>query len=61
MLLIGGETIRNFLLVLLVGIVAGTYSSIGVASQILVAWENRDLAKLWRKMRGQQELAAEAA
>jgi preprotein translocase subunit SecF len=61
MLLIGGETIRNSLLVLLVGIVAGTYSSIGVASQILVAWENRDFAKLWRKMRGQQELAAEAA
>ncbi|PFG73956.1 protein translocase subunit SecF [Tepidiforma thermophila] len=61
MLLIGGETIRNFLLVLLVGIVAGTYSSIGVASQVLVAWENGDLAKLWRKVRGQQKLAAEAA
>ncbi len=51
MLLIGGETIRNFLLVLLVGIVAGTYSSIGVASQVLVAWENRDLARFWRKLR----------
>lgn len=51
MLLIGGETIRNFLLVLLVGIVAGTYSSIGVASQVLVAWENRDLACFWRKLR----------
>jgi preprotein translocase subunit SecF len=51
MLLIGGETIRNFLLVLLVGIVAGTYSSIGVASQLLVAWENRDLVRFWRKLR----------
>lgn len=61
MLLIGGETIRNFLLVLLVGIVAGTYSSIGVASQVLVAWENRDLARFWRKIRGQQELAAAEA
>ncbi|WP_322794995.1 protein translocase subunit SecF [Tepidiforma sp.] len=61
MLLIGGETIRNFLLVLLVGIVAGTYSSIGVAAQVLVAWENRDLARFWRKLRGQGELAAEAA
>lgn len=61
MLLIGGETIRNFLLVLLVGIVSGTYSSIGVASQLLVAWENRDLARLWRRIRGQNELVAEAA
>jgi preprotein translocase subunit SecF len=62
MLLIGGETIRNFLLVLLVGIVAGTYSSIGVASQVLVAWENHDLARAWRKLRGQPaELAAETS
>ncbi len=61
MLLIGGETIRNFLLVLLVGIVSGTYSSIGVASQVLVAWENRDLVRLWRRIRGQRELVAEAA
>lgn len=61
MLLIGGETIRNFLLVLLVGIVAGTYSSIGVASQVLVAWENHDLARAWRRLRGGgAELAAEA-
>ncbi|WP_322819519.1 protein translocase subunit SecF [Tepidiforma sp.] len=61
MLLIGGETIRNFLLVLLVGIVAGTYSSIGVASQVLVAWENHDLARAWRRLRGgRAELAAEA-
>lgn len=52
MLLIGGETIRNFLLVLLVGIVAGTYSSIGVASQVLVAWERNDLARFWRRLRG---------
>ena len=52
MMLIGGETIRNFLLVLLVGIVAGTYSSIGVASQLLVVWENGDIGKFWRRLRG---------
>ena len=52
MMLIGGETIRNFLLVLLVGIVAGTYSSIGVASQLLVVWENGDIGKCWRRLRG---------
>ncbi|MFQ5380022.1 MAG: protein translocase subunit SecF, partial [Dehalococcoidia bacterium] len=51
MLLIGGETIRNFLIVLLVGIVSGTYSSIGIASQLLVAWENNDVGRLFRRLR----------
>jgi len=34
----GGETIRNFTLALLVGITFGTYSSIFVASALLVDW-----------------------
>jgi preprotein translocase subunit SecF len=55
MLLIGGETIRYFLLVLLVGIVAGTYSSICVASQLLVAWENGDFGKFFRRIRGKAD------
>ncbi|MBM3957020.1 MAG: protein translocase subunit SecF, partial [Gemmatimonadetes bacterium] len=38
MLLFGGPTLRDFLLVLLIGIVVGTYSSIFVAAQVLVAW-----------------------
>lgn len=61
LLLIGGETIRYFLLALFVGIIAGTYSSICVASQVLVVWEKGDLARFWRRIRGQQELVAEAA
>jgi preprotein translocase subunit SecF len=62
MMLIGGETIRNFLLVLLVGIIAGTYSSICVASQLLVAWENNDFGKFFRRLRGKSDdLAAEPA
>ena len=36
--LFGGTTIREFLLVLLIGVVAGTYSSIAVASQVLISW-----------------------
>jgi preprotein translocase subunit SecF len=52
MLLIGGVTIRNFLIVLLVGIISGTYSSIGVASQLLVAWENNDIGKFFRRITG---------
>ena len=39
MLLFGGETIRYFILALFVGIIAGTYSSIFIASPILVLWE----------------------
>ena len=63
MMLIGGATIRNFLLVLLVGIVSGTYSSIGIASQLVVAWENNDIGKFIRRIRGksQEDLAAEPA
>ena len=52
MLLIGGVTIRNFLIVLLVGIISGTYSSVGIAAQLLVAWENKDLQRFWRRLRG---------
>lgn len=40
MLLFGGETIKYFVLALLIGIAAGTYSSIFVASPILVLWQN---------------------
>jgi protein-export membrane protein SecD/preprotein translocase SecF subunit len=50
LLLLGGVTIRDFLLVLLVGVTAGTYSSIFIASQILVSWEEGDLWHLWRRV-----------
>jgi preprotein translocase subunit SecF len=40
LLLLGGSTIRPFVLVLLLGIVSGTYSSIAIASQLLVVWEH---------------------
>ncbi len=39
MLLFGGETIRYFVLALFIGIIAGTYSSIFVASPILLLWQ----------------------
>ncbi len=37
--LFGGVTIRYFVLVLLIGVVAGTYSSLCNAGQLLVVWE----------------------
>jgi preprotein translocase subunit SecF len=39
LLLFGGESIKYFTLALFVGVLAGTYSSIFVASPILVLWE----------------------
>ncbi len=39
LLLFGGETIRYFVLALFIGVIAGTYSSIFVASPILVLWQ----------------------
>ncbi len=45
LLLFGGETIRYFVLALFIGIIAGTYSSIFVASPILVLWQNYRLKK----------------
>lgn len=47
LLLFGGVTIRTFVLALLVGITAGTYSSIFVASMLLVSWQRGELARLW--------------
>ena len=42
----GGEIIKDFAFALICGIVVGTYSSIYIASPILVEWENRKAAKI---------------
>ena len=44
--LFGGATIHNFMLVLLIGLIAGTYSSMLIAGPLLVVWEKKE----WRKM-----------
>ena len=49
LLLLGGDTIRNFLLVLLVGLISGTYSSIAIASQVLVSWEAGEIGRTMRR------------
>ena len=56
--LFGGSTIREFLLVLLIGVVAGTYSSIGIASQVLISWEYGDIGRLFRRNRASSGAAA---
>jgi preprotein translocase subunit SecF len=40
LLLFGGETIKYFVLALFIGVLTGTYSSIFVASPILVLWQH---------------------
>jgi preprotein translocase subunit SecF len=45
LLLLGGVTLRNFIFVLFIGITAGTYSSLFIASPLLVVWEKGE----WRK------------
>ena len=47
--LFGGDTIRQFVVILLVGVFSGTYSSIFNASPILVVWENREWNNWFRK------------
>ena len=49
LLLFGGETIRNLVLILLIGLISGTYSSIFNAAQLLVVWENREWRRWFRR------------
>jgi len=46
LLLFGGATIQYFVLVLVLGVIIGTYSSICISSQLLVVWERRDWKRL---------------
>jgi len=45
----GGITLREFSIVLLVGLLSGTYSSIFVAAPILVVWENQEWKTWFRR------------
>jgi preprotein translocase subunit SecF len=45
LLLFVGSTIQNFAVVLLIGIIAGTFSSLFIAPSLLVVWENGE----WRR------------
>jgi preprotein translocase subunit SecF len=47
--LFGGVTLRQFALVLLVGLFSGTYSSIFIAAPILVLWEKREWKRWFRR------------
>ena len=57
LVLFGGESIRHFVIILLVGVFSGTYSSIFNASPILVVWENQEW-KTWFKRSEKSEVTA---
>ena len=46
LLMFGGSTIREFLYVLIIGVLVGTYSSIAIATQVLVSWNQKSLGRL---------------
>ena len=48
--LFGGVTLREFAIILLVGLFMGTYSSLFIAAPILVIWENKE----WRNWFGRK-------
>ena len=47
--LFGGSTIRHFVIILLIGVFSGTYSSIFNAAPILVVWENKEWQNWFRR------------
>jgi preprotein translocase subunit SecF len=51
LLFLGGPTIRPLVVVFIIGMVAGTYSSIFNSSLLLVSWESGDFGKAMRFLR----------
>ena len=58
MLLIGGNSIRELLLVVAIGVVAGTYSSIFIAAQFIVIWERREFGRVFTLGRRREATAS---
>ena len=52
--LLGGVTIRHFVVTLLVGVISGTYSSLFIAAPLLVMWENSEVGRFFRRPRRQE-------
>jgi protein-export membrane protein SecD/preprotein translocase SecF subunit len=59
-LLFGGATVRQFIAIILVGIISGTYSSIFNAVPILVSWQAGELGNFFRRLTGRAPVEAPA-
>ena len=51
LLLFAGPSIRPLLYVLLAGVTVGTYSSIFIASLLLVSWDEGEIGRFWARVR----------
>jgi preprotein translocase subunit SecF len=51
LMLFVGSSIENFLVVLLIGIIAGTYSSMLISAPLLVVWQNNEWGRLLPRRR----------
>jgi len=51
LLLFIGASIQNFAVVLLIGIIGGTYSSICIAPQLLIMWEKKEWHRIFHPAR----------
>lgn len=52
-LLFGGESIKQFIAILFIGLLSGTYSSIFIAVPLLVSWEKGELPLISRPRRAE--------
>lgn len=59
LLLFGGTTIRDFVIILVIGLIAGTYSSIFTAAQLLVVWQYREWETWFGRSSSENERALE--
>jgi len=57
-LLFGGASIKQFISILLIGLLSGTYSSSFNAGPLLVAWEEGDFRRWFRLGRGRRRATA---
>ena len=57
LLLFGGETLKDFAFALLVGVASGAYSSIFIATPVLVEWKEREPTYMRRRRMIRQQLA----
>ena len=57
LLLFGGATIHYFILVLFLGLLVGTYSSMFIAGPLLVTWEKREWGQVLARLRSARQSA----
>jgi len=55
LLLFGGSTIYYFILVLFVGLLVGTYSSMFIAGPLLVTWEKKEWGLMFSRIRAARQ------